>query len=70
MPDQPQGEVERFRHIPDLHAHPHAKLVPDPDGPWVRATDYDALASTLQTEEAANRWLSWAIGEWAAKANA
>lgn len=35
--------VERFRHIPDLHDEPHAKLVPDPNSLWVRYSDYEKL---------------------------
>lgn len=49
MPDSPMPRaeipegVERFRHIPDLHDKPHARLVPDDEGPWLRVSDLPAL---------------------------
>lgn len=31
--------IERFRFVPDLHDEPHARMVPDREGDWIRFED-------------------------------
>lgn len=47
--------VERFRHIADLHDDPHAILVPDPNGYWIKFSDLPQVIEAAVEEEA--KWL-------------